>query len=249
MSKYLAKIIANDQEGLQMISACVSGSKTKVDNIKYLASSKVFLLSIERTKIESDQMNKKINSICRFDFVDKVLINLGPGKYSSIRTSISTFKALNLVYKFEIYGFSFEPNKNDKMTEEIKKDFFTFYPEIHEIINKKKNVLGHSDISPGRKKDPGEKFPWETLAKNKLSFWHSLDQKKIKKFREKNLITTIEENLFLKNLHKIGYNDVKKFKSHKNTKYLTLAFQRRFRQSLVNGKIDKECLLISKNLL
>ena len=72
MSKYLAKIIANDQEGLQMISACVSGSKTKVDNIKYLASSKVFLLSIERTKIESDQMNKKINSICRFDFVDKV---------------------------------------------------------------------------------------------------------------------------------------------------------------------------------
>ena len=58
MSKYLAKIIANDQEGLQMISACVSGSKTKVDNIKYLASSKVFLLSIERIKIESDQMNR-----------------------------------------------------------------------------------------------------------------------------------------------------------------------------------------------
>ena len=55
-----------------MISACVSGSKTKVDNIKYLASSKVFLLSIERTKIESDQINKKINSICRFDFVDSV---------------------------------------------------------------------------------------------------------------------------------------------------------------------------------
>ena len=72
MGKYLAKIIANDQEGLQMISTCIAGSKTKVDNIKYLASSKVFLLSIERTKIESDQMNKKINSICRFDFVDKV---------------------------------------------------------------------------------------------------------------------------------------------------------------------------------
>ncbi len=72
MSKYLAKIIANDQEGLQMISACVSGSKTKVNNIKYLASSKVFLLSIERIKIESDQINKKINSICRFDFVDRV---------------------------------------------------------------------------------------------------------------------------------------------------------------------------------
>ena len=72
MSKYLAKIIANDQEGLHMISACVSGSKTNVENIKYLASSKVFLLFIERNRIESDQTNKKINSICRFDFVYKV---------------------------------------------------------------------------------------------------------------------------------------------------------------------------------
>ena len=87
------------------------------------------------------------------------------------------------------------------------------------------------------------------LEKNKLSLWHNLNQKKIKKFRNKKLITKIDENLFLKNLHKIGYNDVKKLKSHKNTKFLTLAFQRRFRQSLVNGKIDKECLLISKNLL
>ena len=55
-----------------MISACISGSKTKVENIKYLASSKVFLISIERTKIETDESDKKINSICRFDFVDKV---------------------------------------------------------------------------------------------------------------------------------------------------------------------------------
>ena len=70
--KYLAKIIANDQEGLQMISACSAGAKVKVLDIKYLASNKVFLLSIERTKVETGQDNKKINSICRFDFVDKV---------------------------------------------------------------------------------------------------------------------------------------------------------------------------------
>ena len=72
MGKYLAKIIANDQEGLQMISACIAGSKTKVSDIKYLSTNKVFLLSIERTKVESDQKNKKINSVCRFDFVYKV---------------------------------------------------------------------------------------------------------------------------------------------------------------------------------
>ena len=70
--KYLAKIIANDQEGLQMISAISAGAKVKVRDIKYLASNKVFLLSIERTKVETGQDNKKINSICRFDFVDKV---------------------------------------------------------------------------------------------------------------------------------------------------------------------------------
>ena len=70
--KYLAKIIATDNEGLQMISACTAGAKVKVADIKYLASNKVFLLSMERTKIETDQEDKKINSICRFDFVDKV---------------------------------------------------------------------------------------------------------------------------------------------------------------------------------
>ena len=72
MTKYLAKIIANDHEGLQMISACTSGSKVKISGIKYLKSNKVFLLSIERIKIESNQEDKKINSICRFDFVDNV---------------------------------------------------------------------------------------------------------------------------------------------------------------------------------
>ncbi len=70
--KYLAQIIASDNEGLQMISACTTGAKVKVSNIKYLASNKVFLLSVERTKIETGEEKKRINSICRFDFVDKV---------------------------------------------------------------------------------------------------------------------------------------------------------------------------------
>ena len=72
MNKYLAKIIAMDQEGLQMISACSSGAKVKIADIKYLSANKVFLLSIERTLVETGQDHKKINSICRFDFVDKV---------------------------------------------------------------------------------------------------------------------------------------------------------------------------------
>ena len=70
--KYLAKIIASDQEGLQMISACSSAAIVKISDIKYLASNKVFLLSIERGKVENKNENKKVNSILRFDFVDKV---------------------------------------------------------------------------------------------------------------------------------------------------------------------------------
>ena len=70
--KYLAKIIATDNEGLQMISACVAGAKVKVTDIKYLSSNKVFLISIERTKIETDQEHKRVNSICRFDLISSV---------------------------------------------------------------------------------------------------------------------------------------------------------------------------------
>ena len=70
--KYLAQIIATDNEGLQMISACTAGAKVKVADIKYLSSNKVFLLSVERNKIETNQKNKKINSICRFDLISGV---------------------------------------------------------------------------------------------------------------------------------------------------------------------------------
>ena len=99
MNKYLAKIIANDQEGLQMISACSSGAKVKVVDIKYLASNKVFLLSIERTKVETNQEDKKINSICRFDFVDQV-------KSKNINQS-------NKDLVLELIGIDYLKNNND----------------------------------------------------------------------------------------------------------------------------------------
>ena len=70
--KFLAKIIATDNEGLQMISACCSGGKVKISDIKFLKSNKILFFSIERTKVESGQIDKKINSICKFDFVDYV---------------------------------------------------------------------------------------------------------------------------------------------------------------------------------
>ena len=112
------------------------------------------------------------------------------------------------------------------------------------------NILGHSDIAPDRKKDPGEKFPWKHLSKNKVGLWHSLTNQILKKNRTLK-VNKIGEKCFLNNLFKIGYS--KKIRNNFNKRGdLTLiikAFQRRFRQELINGKIDQECLLISENLI
>jgi len=70
--KYLAKIIATDNEGLQMISACCAGAEVKVAGMKYLQKNKVFLLSLKRSQIEAEKEDRKVNSICKFEFVDSV---------------------------------------------------------------------------------------------------------------------------------------------------------------------------------
>ena len=128
MGKYLAKIIANDQEGLQMISACISGSKTKVGDIKYLASNKVFLIYVERTKVETDQINKKINSICRFDFVDNV-------KSKNI-DQFNEDKILDLI------GIDYLKNKDDY--------------EINLIFNNNKHIILNTETIEVRLEDQNE---------------------------------------------------------------------------------------------
>ena len=113
---------------------------------------------------------------------------------------------------------------------------------------KLKFVLGHSDIAPDRKKDPGEKFPWEYLSKKKICCWHNVNSTKLLKNRIQK-VKNIDKNTFIKNLTKIGYSYSLNRKNMKYLKLITKAFQRRFRPELVNGLIDKECLLLSKNLV
>jgi hypothetical protein len=72
IKRYLAKIIAKDSQGLQLISAYCAGAKVKIAEIKYLPKNKIFLLSLKRLSKESDNNNFKINSICKFEFVDSV---------------------------------------------------------------------------------------------------------------------------------------------------------------------------------
>ena len=107
----------------------------------------------------------------------------------------------------------------------------------------KKNILGHSDIAPLRKKDPGEKFPWEYLANKNVGYWHNLNKNTLRDLRLKPCI--YNKKKFFKNLNKIGYS--KKY-IKQNEKSIVIAFQRRFRPQLINGKIDQECLIISEKL-
>ena len=110
---------------------------------------------------------------------------------------------------------------------------------------KKFNILGHSDIAYNRKKDPGEKFPWKLFSRYKIGIWHNLKKNKlIKKRRAK--LNNSEDKKFLKKLSKIGYFVEKK--SILKRKNLIVAFQRRFRPELINGKSDSECLIIANKL-
>jgi N-acetylmuramoyl-L-alanine amidase len=113
-----------------------------------------------------------------------------------------------------------------------------------------KNILGHSDVAPERKKDPGEKFPWKYLSQRKVGFWYTIKKQELLKNR-KTKTTKIEKELFINNLFKIGYS--KKFSKNmskdKHLNNITKAFQRRYRQDLIDSKIDQECLLISQNLM
>ena len=112
-----------------------------------------------------------------------------------------------------------------------------------------KNILGHSDIAPERKKDPGEKFPWKYLSKNRVGLWHTVKKQELIKNR-KIKTTKVEKDFFFNNLFKIGYpkNFSEDLNKEKYLKCIIKAFQRRFRQDLVDGKIDQECLLVSQNL-
>ena len=70
--KYLAKIIAKDNQGLKLISAFCSGSKIKINNLKYLKKNQIFLVFLERNKKEDKKNKQKINSVCKFEFVENV---------------------------------------------------------------------------------------------------------------------------------------------------------------------------------
>ena len=111
---------------------------------------------------------------------------------------------------------------------------------------KSKNIVGHSDVAPSRKIDPGEKFPWEKLAKEKIGVWHNCKSNILKKLRKNKIFSKNENVEFFGNLKKIGY--CVSIKNKISITKVIKSFQRHYRRELVNGLIDKECLIIAQNL-
>tara|TARA_B100001121_G_C18527093_1_gene544149 strand:+ start:131 stop:757 length:627 start_codon:yes stop_codon:yes gene_type:complete len=176
------------------------------------------------------------------------IINLVPDLYEAWHAGVSTWQNYKSLNKFSI-GIEINNPGHDHGYKRFKSEqIHSLKRLLKNLITKYKiktsNILGHSDIAPNRKKDPGEKFPWKLLSRSKVCSWHTLSEKKIKSYRNEK-ISEKEKKILIKNLYKIGYP---KILQKKNNSLLVRAFQRKFRQELVNGKIDRECLLISKNL-
>jgi len=126
--------------------------------------------------------------------------------------------------------------------------------QIRELINlclhlkrkykiKNTNIVGHSDIAPLRKTDPGEKFPWKQLSKKKIGLWY-----KNLKFRSKKLDQKKMRKLFFMNLYKFGFRYFSKNKETKKDTFIINAFKRRFLPDQIDGLIDQKTLIISQYL-
>ena len=108
---------------------------------------------------------------------------------------------------------------------------------------KKENFLGHSDIAPLRKADPGEKFPWKKLSKSKIGKWYAKFNNKIEVNPKK------MEALFFKNLQKFGFRYFTTNKKNFNDVMIVKAFQRHYLPNYITGKIDQKTYKISHFLI
>ena len=192
-----------------------------------------------RSKVSCHLLIKKNGKVCRLVQDRQVAWHAGKsswGKYKNLNKNSIGIELTNRGHRFGYTNFN-------------KKQILSLIKICRKLIKKykvkKKYIVGHSDIAPLRKIDPGEKFPWQKLAKKNIGIWHDLKLKKLKKFRKIKIFSNHEKKIFKKNLSNIGYC----FYTKKNTFKKTIkAFQRHYRKDLINGLIDKECLIIAQNL-
>tara|TARA_B100001175_G_scaffold305718_1_gene303056 strand:- start:105 stop:830 length:726 start_codon:yes stop_codon:yes gene_type:complete len=225
-------------------------------NLKKRTKNKIKYLIFHYTGMKSDQLaikrltnfNSRVSCHYYIDNQGK-LIQIVPDLYIAWHAGISFWKKDKLLNNNSIGVEISNPGHKHGYKCFKKKQLESLIKISKKLIKKykikKKNILGHSDIAPLRKKDPGEKFPWKYLAKNNIGIWHKLNFIECKKLRGKKI--NFENKIFYKKLKKFGYflNISEKIKNKKIVK----SFQRRFRPNLVDGKVDMECFEIIKTLI
>tara|TARA_B100000686_G_C16712523_1_gene930028 strand:- start:124 stop:849 length:726 start_codon:yes stop_codon:yes gene_type:complete len=171
---------------------------------------------------------------------NKIAWHAGKSSWGNFKNLNKNSIGIELVNKGHDFGY----------TNFTKKQLASLIKITKKIIRKYKiknrNIVGHSDIAPLRKIDPGEKFPWKELSKKQIGIWHNYKPEFLKKFRKISNNKKKDRINFIKNLRKIGYYLPKNYKF-----FLTQtikSFQRHYRKELINGKIDEECTLIAHSL-
>jgi len=159
------------------------------------------------------------------------------GKYKNLNKNSIGIELVNKGHRFGYTNFK-------------KKQLLSLIKICKSLIKKykikKRNVVGHSDIAPLRKIDPGEKFPWKRLANNGIGIWHRCKPSFLRKYRNVKILEKKNKIKFIKNINKIGYC----FSVKKKSFFIKTvrSFQRHYRKELINGLLDKECLIIAQNL-
>jgi N-acetylmuramoyl-L-alanine amidase len=193
-----------------------------------------------RSKVSSHFLISQSGKVYRLVQDDRIAWHAGKscwGKYKNLNKNSIGIELANKGHRFGYKNFK-------------KKQLISLIKICKNLIRKykikKKNIVGHSDIAPLRKIDPGEKFPWKQLAKKNIGIWHSFRPNLLKKCRKIKVFTKKDKAKFVKNLNNIGYcfSVKKKYFFIKTVK----AFQRHYRKELVNGLLDKECLIIAQDL-
>ena len=229
-------------------------SKRKTKQIKFIIFHYTGMKNEREALHKLTDVRSKVSSHYFIKNNGEVVV-LVPDLYTAWHAGISYWKNFKSLNKNSIGIEINNPGHEFKYKKFSKKQIQSIIKLSKFLINKYKikpqNILGHSDIAPFRKKDPGEKFPWKYLSLNKIGYWHKLNQKKLEKNRYLK-INDFEKKIFFQNLKLIGYTVATTKRSKANTlksfDVITKAFQRRFRQDKINGIIDQECLMISENL-
>ena len=226
-------------------------NKRKIKEIKFI----IFHYTGMRNEKEAISQLTNIKSKVSSHYLIKTngdILTLVPDSYVAWHAGLSSWKKYKSINKYSI-GIEISNSGHEYSYKKFKKKQIKSVLKLSSFLIKKYKIksnfiLGHSDISPDRKKDPGEKFPWKYLSKNKIGFWHNLNEKKLVKNRNQK-IDKSDKDKFIKNILKLGYPKNILYNKNEYLELLTTAFQRRFRQELINGIIDQECLIISDNLV